>query len=52
MDINSLNIHACLGESCYCHPGNEHLWIWSDEMRKKLMDTFKEIMRLEDESKC
>lgn len=38
-----MNLHACLGASCYCKPGNEQLYRWTDQDRARLDVALREL---------
>lgn len=46
----ALNLHACIGESCYCRPGNEHLWKWTDADKERLRVAIENMVKDEEQN--
>lgn len=36
-------LHACMGDTCYCKPGNEHRYVWTDEDKGRLAAALKQL---------
>lgn len=43
----NINLHACMGDTCYCKPGNEHIHRWTEEDRARLREAVKRMIERE-----
>jgi len=47
MEEITSKLHACMGDKCYCRPGNEELWRWTEEDKQRLVQAVEKLIELE-----
>lgn len=40
-------LHACMGDTCYCKPGNEHRYVWTEADKQRLKDALRGMVARE-----
>lgn len=51
MEGLSINLHACMGDTCYCKPGNEHRARWTEADKQRLTDALRKMHEREQAMK-